>query len=155
MKGSLGLSECSWFPACEETAGEGPTLCRLFLPGGFSPSLSLVKLKDLTLTCWSVLFPWCSVDNLRHLRRACWTLSTVGRTQSSADCCPACSGALGPNSFTVLTCEILWLGSNYQSGQTLSNKARLHSSTRARLRSATSFSHAIQAKIFCSSPPWC
>lgn len=64
MKGSLGLSECSWFPACEQTAGEGPSLCGLFLPGGFFPCSSLVKLKDLTLICWSVLFPWRSVDNL-------------------------------------------------------------------------------------------
>lgn len=73
VKGSLGLSECSGIPACEQTAGEGPSLCGLFLPGALSPCLSLARLKDLTLTCWSVLSPWVSKDHPRAPRQAYWT----------------------------------------------------------------------------------
>lgn len=39
-----------------------------FLPVRFSHFSGLVKWKDLTLICWSVLFPWFFMDSLRHLK---------------------------------------------------------------------------------------
>ena len=53
----FGLSESSGVLACEEAAGEGPYFHGLFFPGGSLLCLSLLRLKDFTLTCWSVLSP--------------------------------------------------------------------------------------------------
>lgn len=140
----FGASESSWFPACEETAGEGPSLCGLFLPGGFSLCLSLVILKDLTLTCWSVLFTlflWTAQglsDELIGLLLF-YMKEELGRVQA------ATQHALGPLCqapfpfWPVRSCR-LFLAVNQ--APTLSNYAALYSVTRARLRPTNSFSHA-------------
>lgn len=133
----------SWVPAYEQAPGEGPPFHGLFLLGASLLCLSLLRLKDFTLTCWSVSllhfygWPIASQTSLLDLRCfICRKNSLKGRMLPSMLWGPWASP------LSLLTCEILHAASHCQSGPILSNYAVLHSVTRAGLRPTNSFSHA-------------
>lgn len=96
---------------------------------GNSPPTQVWSQRKTSLWSAGVYFSFASI---RPLKWVSWILASFlfwGRTQSSEGCYPACSGALVPSFFSVLTCEILQSASHCQSGWIVSNYAVLHSAT--------------------------